>query len=301
MKFYYRGGSKVVAIYKEESGNFAVYIPSFSLVETKEVFTLIDGLKREIDLEMERCQIVKKEVFLFNTTEKKIVEKGSFYEYASLSNLKYCLWIMDTEIPEDSKKVFTLMDRSNYGIIQFACLMIAKTQLIRPFEGKWTLPGKQILSYLLAKRFNIPMSFEYASGPWDLQKIELPDDSKASRIDLTKMKTSRLLELANKVAMEESNWVQKADKDESQITLGDVLEAGVDSFFNNTYTGIIKISLDMCVDRYKSVTIDTQANICFVELQPGIEISDTAIKEELNSENVQITQIVQNVDGESNE
>jgi hypothetical protein len=75
---------------------------------------------------------------------------------------------------------------------------------------------------------------------------------------------------------------------ESGITLCELLEIGVDSFFNGDYKDIIDVQIDILGDMYSKIILDTNVGICFVCLNPGIEKSQASIKEEFQSDHVQV-------------
>jgi hypothetical protein len=299
-RFYYKGGGDTLAITKI-GAQLEVYVPTFSSILADTVFKLVDELKADIDREMKEKAIPENVPFLFDTKTKIIITLESFVDMTPRYGIKKCLFLIDDDGSKVLPTMHYLVDQSDYGTAQFLCLMIAKEELLRPFKPgtNWSLTGRQLLGYLATHKYKVPASFFYVTGFWDSLNLDCtgdnnlyPNDDRYKALNSLNLKRARKLaeDLVTDESADESAWIKYIDKgtDTKKITLLDALQVGIDNFYKGTYSGVIELTLDTMVNKFRSITIDTGLGICFVELQDGVKESLAEVQSALESESIQI-------------
>jgi hypothetical protein len=284
---YYRGGKDVLAIIKR-ADSYYVYIPSFCSLTgtsaTSELTAVVDSLVSE----MTAFGLDDGEPFLFDVKQRKILEPTAFYDYIPYNSMKSAIFLIEGTDGVLLKPVFYISNTIDYGIMQTLPLMIARRELYPAKGADWTKTGKQLLAFLVSERYGSVHGFNFDSGPWDAVSYKLAKPSTPRAIDLGKLDCTRALELSATINPMAEYPVENNLFDDGRLLLSDLLQVGVDSFFNGSYTELIEFEIDLMKETYKSVTLDPKVNVCFVGLQPGVEISLSQLREDLQSENVQI-------------
>jgi hypothetical protein len=237
----------------------------------------------------------------------------SFMDYIPYAGIKRALCIFETGGVIDEKIRF-LGDQSPYGTLQFLMKVIAKRELVAPTGMTWTTPGKKLLAFLTSHRFYVQNSFAYESGAWDSVTITgefTPAEKLPLKLD--KLNTTRATELASSIIksppllsppspLEEDEIVDDDDilwrqwkgeqypftSDKEGILLSEVLQVGVESFYNSAYTQTFNVEIDFMTDTFKEIVIDPIARICMVCLNPGTEFSLERLKEDFQTDTVVI-------------
>ena len=289
--FYYRGGFNTLCLTLSEHNAVKVYVPLFSRFMSNEVLDIIDANIEKILIKAKELNIGYDTPFLYDVSNDLIVTRASFMDFTPYYNLKGALFIN----PDNKEfEILHPMDTSDYGMVQFLMVLIAKKDLIIPSNNTWSITGRQLLAFLASHKYKRPISFQWSAGCWNSVDITIEKGEISPLLDMTKLNTTRLDELAEDVLAEVASahdvvpfW---AKYDNVDITLIDVLSAGLDNFFKGSYTGIIEVVIDTMADKYKEVTIDTAAGFCIVTLNPGVIYSDAEVKEDFQSENIQVVQ-----------
>lgn len=299
LKFYYRGGKDVVAITQDSSTSFSITIPVFSTVfnnmKDKDVSIIFNNSEKEIKAEMELYGIGMRQGFLFDTYTKKILVEDSFIDYTPYYTMGSALFIMINENGDSDDKVYHPADASSTGILQLCLLILAKRELLIPKDAIWSTAGKQLLSFLISSKYKHYGNFLNEKGCWDSVDITLKGKHRDARpINIQKMNTKKALSIAGITEDEEyaawlsGNPFMAPEEDLGDITLTDVLQAGLDSFLTGPYSGVLEVDIDVMKDTFASISIDTGAILCFVKLLPGVNYPIGRLMEDLQSDNVQI-------------
>jgi hypothetical protein len=299
LRFYFRGGKGILAISVTKAGHFDVYIPPFSSIAPGTVYKLLEELKDAINADMVTLGIKPGESFLFDTTAKNILTEASFVIYSPYFNIKSCLFIaIDPAI--DSKIIWYLADQSNTSALQLLTIFLARNDLLPPVTGKWTKTGKQLLAFLASKKYSISSPLFQHDSYFSSVDYICQGEIGRSTLELEEMDTDRLEDLAARaqesylLAAEAKDKKKKGSKSGAigdkhvDICLTDVLQIGVDAFFSGAYTGVLHIVLDVMANTYKSIDIDTVAGLCMIELNPGVEITNSQLREDFQSERIQV-------------
>jgi hypothetical protein len=286
--FYYKGGANVLSIQMSDRGSLTVYIPQFCTITSKDIFALMDTIVDDILKEAKDSGIESNVPFLFDARTKTIVNRESFIDFTPYYNIKTSLFI------DGDDKKFTVLhtqDTSDYGAMQFLMLVVAKKDLIRPSNSTWTATGKKLLAFLSSNKYKRPISFQREQGCWDNIDMTIEKVEDTPLLDMYQLNMSRLEQLADdtisEVASEQGKFAL-TKVDNVDITLMDVLSVGLDRFFCGSYTGSIEVVIDTMADKYKSITIDTTASLCIVVLNKGADITDIQVKEDLQSDRIQV-------------
>jgi hypothetical protein len=285
VKFYYRGGADILAI-RKEGQTFNVFVPGFSLVQSKDVYEMLRASEEIILEQIKLLSVADKVSFLFDTNKKIILRESSFGPYIPLFGLNRCLFVLEAE-PGHKKDpcVYSLSDKSAGGQAMFGSLMVAKEDLLSPATGRWTPLGIKVLMFLVSHRYVINQTFDFDYGPWDTFHISGLTDSPHKLIHLSKLNTNKLYAIARKAAYTSGATV---DKDDDKVRLSDMLQIGLDSFLDSAFTGEIKVEIDMMRDQYKSIVIDSLSSLCLIELATGSTLTLDQLKEDLQSERIQL-------------
>lgn len=284
---YYRGGKDVLAITRRGE-SYYVYIPAFCSLDGSKATHVLTEVIDELVAEMTVHGLGEGEPFLFDTVQKKILDESGFYDYIPYVGIKTAIFIIQDARGITIPNYYYISNTMDYGIMQILPLMIAKRELFPAKGAEWTKTGKQLLSFLVSERYGKSFSFEYDSGPWDSVTYKLTSGIAPHAIELEKLNCSRALELSSTINPMAEYPLAVVDKEDGRLLLSDLLQVGVDSFFNGKYSESIEFEIDLMRETYKSVTLDAAVNICFVALQPGVEISLNQLRDDLQSENVQI-------------
>jgi hypothetical protein len=312
--FYYRGGADVVCIKRDSENLFSVFNPPFN---TRAVNTVVDEVRNNSDAivqDMNEMKIPMNTWFLFDIFTKKCLNVESFMDYIPYSGIKRALCIFETGGVRENK-IWFLGDQSPYGTLQLLMKVIAKRELVAPTQSTWSTPGKKLLAFLVSHRFYLQNSFAYESGAWDSVTVTgefTPADKLPLKLD--KLNTTRAVELAASIVKsppllpspEDANldndetvedddilWRQWKGEypfasDKEGILLSEVLQVGVESFYNSAYTQTFNVEIDLMGDTFKEIVIDPIAKICMVCLNPGTEFSIERLSEDFQTDTVVI-------------
>jgi hypothetical protein len=209
----------------------------------------------------------------------------------------------------DEKKYRFLGDPSPYGILQFLMKIIAKRELVAPTNATWSIPGKKLLAFLTSHRFYVQNSFAYETGAWDSVtitgeftpadrlplKMEMLDTTiaRAKAFSIGKTETPPLPAPSEEPNDEEydddtlwDRWkgYENIPSQKEGILLSEVLQVGVESFYNSAYTKSFNVEIDIMREIFKEVVIDPEAKVCMVCLNPGVTIAEERLKEDLQTE-----------------
>jgi hypothetical protein len=289
IKFYFKGGVDLLAVQRSSTKVFTVYIPLFSDLTVSTSTSLIASSENEISKQMEKRGIKSNDWFIFDTNSKQILSYGSFMDFIPYSSIKKAVFIIENKDGTNNGELYYLSDNSDYSLVQFLSTVVAKRELMYSKAASWSKSGKQLLSFLVSKRFHRPVDFSKAYGCWDpLNLIFNSDRLYPMHIDLSKLNVGRASALAARMYYEDSDPPEFGiEPGTGDVTLSDLLMLGVRSFCNSGY-GRIEIIIDFMADVYKQIIIDGTSGICFVSLNSGVDVTLDRIKEDLQADDVQL-------------
>lgn len=294
IRFYFKGGKDILSLNKETDTRTLYYVPSFSSVPTDKVVEILTPLEKDIEDGMSEYKIPLDQPFLFDTGTKKILDVASFIDFIPYYGISGALFIIENEDGSHDLQVKYITDNTDYGKIQFLNIIQAKRELIAPSKGTWTSTGKKLLTFLTAQRYLKTTSFTSEHGLWDSMDMKLnPKRAFEIPIDLSTMNTTRAKELAVGIVEIDDDYPAflegiASDIPEQGIMLSDLLQMGVESFYAGGYAKQVDVQIDLMRDTYKMILLSTDERICFVELQKGIEMSLEQLKEDLQTETIQL-------------
>jgi len=295
LRFYYRGGKDVVCIQRSSPTVFTVYIPAFSSVERDKIADVIFGLEKDIEKEEAALAIPVGRFSLLDIGTKKILDITSFIDFIPFISTKRSLFIIQNEDGSFVTSTMYLADPSDYGVMQFLPLVLAKRELMpsKSHRGCWGRTGKGLLSYLVSKRYSKPHNFLLETGCWDNVIYEFnPKLDHHPTVNMDKLILDRAAELATSINYTTyigylDGTLVKEDGGKS-VLLSEVLHSGVKSFCNPGYDMVVNVEIDIQKETYKTIDIYTLSGVVFVELNRGIELTTERIKEDLDANEVNI-------------
>lgn len=304
LRFYYKGGSNVVCIQRSSKDVFTVYIPTFSSVERDKTVVTIISMENDIEREELSLGIPMGKYFLFDVAVKKILSLDSFIDFIPFGNTKHSLFVIQNEDGSLGTSILYLADQTDYGIIQFLPLVLAKRELIPSTKpAGWGKTGKKLLTYLVSKRYTKSCNFLSENGCWDNVTYKFnPKLDHHSTVNLDKHILDRSAELA--ASINYTTYIGYLDGTlvkeggEQVILLSEVLHSGVKSFCNSKHNSVINVEIDILKETYKLIDIYTRSGIVFVELNQGIELTTERIKEDLDANEVNIVTGIEDLDEE---
>lgn len=300
LRFYYKGGKDVICIQRSSKDVFTVYIPMFSLVERGNIVATVISMEKDIEREETTLAIPVGKFFLFDTGTKKVLDINSFIDFLPFINTKNTIFIVQNENGTIEPTILYLADQTNYGILQFLPLVIAKRELIMSKKAcGWGIAGRKLLTYLVVKRYGKECNFSSEMGCWDTMRYDFNvEQDHHPAVNLDKL----ILERANGLAagINYTTYLGYMDgtlvkEGEQVILLSDILQSGVKSFCNDKYSQVIEVEIDVLKETYKSVNIYTQSGVVFVELNQGIELTEDRIKEDLDANEVTLVNDIQDI------
>lgn len=301
---------------KDATGGFTVYVPSFSK---------LSGAKAQGFVE-ENIEIINNEIFalgikinqwtLFDSSTKLVVRPEDFIDYVPYINLErsiFCIVNEDGSLEPNTVRYIDSVDRTN--ILIFTSVLMAKKELMYPEKStSWSVPGKQLLMYLVSKKFKLPQDFG-SYGPWKSVDIDgFTNTSPRRTLDIKKMKIDaavatgiriqekllNLFEEEDKKEKEDStegDWKNtgttaivpvKKDGESTRLSLTRLMEIGVDTILKSNKDSCLEIDIDTMAQFYKAIYVDCMSGLCYIELHTAAGITVDEIKEDFQSENIQI-------------
>lgn len=301
VRFYIRGGADVVAIKKVNPIRMIVYNPAFSSLAGAAAEQAVKTHLEVVQAEMVKQNIPIGEWFLFDTRSKTILRPSDFSDTAPYYSVRQSIFCIQNADKSWDYSMRYLADASDFSAMQFLLLILAKRELIAPtMSSEWGLPGKKLLSFLICKRYGVKTPFKWDTGPWDRIRVETDDNRLPLTLRMSEMSLRRSTEIADEVIAElKSNLTtpfdemfkppsEVLDPNMKTIMLTSLLEIGLETIFKGDFSKVISVEIDVSRDVYKSITIDTVSNLCFVELNKGVNVSAEQLKEDFNSEYVQL-------------
>ena len=305
--YYYKGGNNVVCIQRSSSTVFTVYIPLFSTVDAGKVVETISNLEKDIVKEELALAIPIGRYFLFDIGTKKIVTMDSLIDFIPAINTKNTIFILQNEDGSYASTIMYLADQTDWGVLQFVPISIAKRELLRPkLAINWSSVGKGLLTYLVSKRYAKKGDFSLLTGCWDSPDYRFnPKQDHHPTVNLEKLIITRAAELCTSIDYAEyarylggSEANYNSEPDMKSILLSSVLQFGVKSYCTNAYDSTINVEIDVLKETYKLIWIDTKSGVVFVELNPGIDLTEDRIKEDLEASEVNlVTTVYKNSEG----
>ena len=297
--FYFKGGGDVVCLKKWNDTGLCIYLPAFSNVRKDNVTDLIQSLEKEIYEEISLLNITTQN-FLFDTHTKKIVSPDSFIDYLPLIGLRNAIFMVEDHNRRLSPVIMYPADDTPRGILQFASLITAKTDLQRPNAtppSTWSTPGKRLLTYLVHKRYAL-QGMDLVSGGCCSDNIIYNFPPNSPRRNVIKLMEGRT-QAIDDIALSINNAIygrytkdSPALPDVQEVLLSDVIKNGVCSYYKEPTGVLLKVNIDISKEVFKKMTIETKTGIVSVELNPGVVLSTDEIEESLQAGQVIITPIV---------
>lgn len=295
IRFYYKGGRDTVALVQSTENLFTVHIPQCSTITPATVTPLLIEVEKDLRADMKALNIGFGHHFLFDTKSKAILREESFIDYPPYYGIKHSLFMIYDEHGANDGFIRYLADTSEYGCLAHASYIMAFRELKTTQQADWSKTGKQLLTYLMSHRFALKGNFETDRGSWDT--VTYPTRlTRDPSINLGRVTTTKALNIAagleiDAVAEENPFGVPPfIVYPEGNVLLSEILQIGLDSFLDGTYHDVIKTEIDFMIDTFKTVIIDTDAQICFVELQPGAGRTLEQIKQDFQTDNIQIVE-----------
>lgn len=295
IRFYYKGGRDTVALVQSTENLFTVHIPQPSTVMPAQVTVLMNEVEKDLRADMKALNIGFGQHFLFDIKSKAIIREESFIDYPPYYGIKHSLFMVYDEHGANDGFIRYLADTSDYGCLGTAAYIMAFRELKTTQQPDWSKTGKQLLYYLMSHRFALKGNFETINGGWD--SISYPVQlARDPSINLGRVTTTKALNIAasldiDSVADENPFGVPPfIAYPDGNVLLSEILQIGLDSFLDGTYHDVIKTEIDFMIDTFKTVIIDTDAQICFVELQPGAGRTLEQIKQDFQTDNIQIVE-----------
>lgn len=294
VRFYLRGGGELLALKQDSQTAFEVHTPFFSNIKLDDMVKVASDLEKEVRSQIKKDKIQIGEWFLFDTCSGRILTNDSYINFIPVYAMGNSLFVIDK--PDGTVEPFVryLSDQSDYTARQMLALIVARKELMPSKLGAWSPTGKKILFFLLSHRYYYNATYTAEHGPWDAANMAFTTDTSLERdrpLTLANFNLSRAASLSMSVDSEYIDYTHQLDAPKSGVqcmTLSYALEVGIDSLFSGKYAKVIDVSVDIMADVYKAVYVDTEAGMCYVTLCNGAVVTEDKLKQDLDTDNVQI-------------